>query len=123
MRLPRRDDHDRFEAAYDMPFKMRYPYGKPEFDKPLNNRTRKKINFKAPLHHLCRFRCYCRRLIREKQQTDQQLGAWSTDCMMAGYMHDYTTLWRIWDPEHNTEKAQLDVIFDDECIAYVSYLQ
>jgi len=43
--------------------------------------------------------------------------------MMAGYMHDYTTLWRIWDPEHNTEKAQLDVIFDDECIAYVSYLQ
>jgi hypothetical protein len=31
---------------------------------------------------------------------------------MVGYVHDSTTLWRIWDPEHNTVKAQSDVIFD-----------
>jgi hypothetical protein len=32
--------------------------------------------------------------------------------IMVGYVHDSTTLWRIWGPEHNTVKAQSDVIFD-----------
>jgi len=32
--------------------------------------------------------------------------------IVAGYVHDSTTLWRIWDPEHNSVKAQSDVIFD-----------
>jgi hypothetical protein len=40
--------------------------------------------------------------------------------MMVGYVHDSTTLWRIWDPEHNTVKAQSDVIFDQDRNAYIS---
>jgi len=39
---------------------------------------------------------------------------------MVGYVHDSTTLWRIWDPEHNTVKAQSDVIFDKDRNAYIS---
>jgi len=39
---------------------------------------------------------------------------------MVGYVHDSTTLWRIWDPEHNTVKAQSNVIFDEDRNAYIS---
>jgi hypothetical protein len=40
--------------------------------------------------------------------------------MMVSYLHDSTTLWRIWDQEHNTVKAQSDVIFDMENNTYIS---
>jgi hypothetical protein len=40
--------------------------------------------------------------------------------MMVGYVHDSTTLWRIWDPEHNTVKAQSDVTIDEDRNAYMS---
>jgi hypothetical protein len=40
--------------------------------------------------------------------------------MMVGYVHDSMTLWRIWDPEHNTVKAQWDVMFDQDRNAYIS---
>jgi hypothetical protein len=43
--------------------------------------------------------------------------------MMVGYIHDSTTLWIIWDPEHNTVKAQSDVIFDDDRNVYISCMQ
>jgi hypothetical protein len=103
-----------------MPYKMLHSYGKPEFEQPLDDPTRKRINYKAPLHHLPQFGCYTSRLIPEKQGTDQKLGAWSKACMMLGYVHDSTTLWRIWDPEHNTVKALSDVIFDEERNTYIS---
>jgi hypothetical protein len=94
---------------------MLHSYAKPEFDS-----EGKKISYKAPLHHLRRFGCYVSRLIPEKQRTDKKLGARSKACMMVGYVHDSTTLWRIWDPEHNTVKAQSDVIFDEDRNAYIS---
>jgi len=118
--LTRSDDRDGFKAPYNTPYEMLHSYGKPEFDKPLDDPTCKRINYSAPLRHLCRFGCYTSRLIPEKQRTDQKLGAWSMACMMVGYVHDSTTLWRIWDPEHNTVKAQSDVIFDEERNAYIS---
>jgi hypothetical protein len=118
--LTRRDDRDGFKAPYDTPYEMQHSYGRPEFEKPLDDPTRKRINYKAPLHHLCRFGCYASRLIPEKQRTDQKLGARSKACMMVGYVHDSTTLWRIWDLEHKTVKAQSDVIFDEERNAYIS---
>ena len=71
---------------------MLHSCGKPEFEKPLDDRTRKRINYKAPLHHLHRFGCYASRLIPEKQRTDQKLGAWSKAWMMVGYVHDFMTL-------------------------------
>jgi len=65
--LTRRDDRDAFKAPYDMPYKIQHSYGKPEFDKPLDDLTRKRINYKAPLHHLRQFGCYVSRLIPERQ--------------------------------------------------------
>jgi len=118
--LTKRDDRDRYKAPYETPYEMLHSYGKPEYDKPPDNPTRMKISYKAPLHHLCRFGCYISRLIPEKQRTDKKLGARSKACMMVGYVHNSTTLWRIWDPEHNTVKAQSDVIFDEDRNAYIS---
>jgi len=117
--LTRRDDRDGFKAPYDTPYKMLHSHGNLEFDTPLNDPTCKKINYKAPLHHPRRFGCYATRLIPEKQRPDQKLGAWSKACMMVGYVHDSTTLWRIWDPEHNTVKAHSDAIFDKERNPYI----
>jgi hypothetical protein len=118
--LTRRDDRDGFKAPYDTPYEMLHSYGRPEFDKPLDDPTSMRINYKALLHHLRRFGCYASRLILEKQRTDQKLGARSKACMMVGYVHNSLTLWRIWDPEHNTVKAQSDVIFDEERNANIS---
>ena len=42
--------------------------------------------------------------------------------MMVGYVHDSTTLWRIWDPAFRVVRSQSDVIFDDERIAHSSSL-
>jgi len=39
---------------------------------------------------------------------------------MVEYVHDSTTLWRIWDPEHNIGKDQSEVIFDEDRNAYLS---
>ena len=39
---------------------------------------------------------------------------------MVSYVHDSTSLWRIWDPKHNTVKAQSDVTFQEERNAYIS---
>jgi hypothetical protein len=33
-------------------------------------------------------------------------------CMLAGYTHDSTALWRIWDPHFHVVQAQLEGIFD-----------
>ena len=44
-------------------------------------------------------------------------------CMMVGYVHNSTTLWRIWDPEFKTVKSQSEVIFDEERNAYSSCAQ
>ena len=35
-------------------------------------------------------------------------------CMKVGYVHNSTTLWRIWDPEFKTVKGQSEVAFDEE---------
>jgi hypothetical protein len=42
---------------------------------------------------------------------------------MVGYVHDSTTLWRIWDREFRVVRSQSDVIFDEERNAHASCLQ
>ena len=42
---------------------------------------------------------------------------------MVGYVHDSTTLWRIWDPAFQVVRSQSDVIFDKERNAHASCLQ
>jgi hypothetical protein len=118
--LTKRDDCDGYKAPSKTPYEMLPSYGKPEYDKPPDDPTRIKYSYKAQLHHLRRFGCYISRLIPEKQRTDKKLGARSTARMIVGYVHDPTTLWRIWDPEHNTVKAQSDVIFHEDRNADIS---
>jgi hypothetical protein len=43
--------------------------------------------------------------------------------MMVGYVHDSTTMWRIWDLQLKTVRTQSDVVFDEERNAYTSCLQ
>jgi len=54
--LTKRDDLDGYKAPYESPYEMLHLYGKPEYDKPPDDSTR--ISYRAPLHHLRRFRCY-----------------------------------------------------------------
>jgi len=42
---------------------------------------------------------------------------------MVGYVHDSTTLWRIWDPALQVVRSQSDVIFDEERNAQASCLR
>ena len=41
-------------------------------------------------------------------------------CMMVGYVHDSTTTWRVWDPEHQTVRTQSDAIFNEVRNLYAS---
>jgi hypothetical protein len=50
--LTKRDDRDRYNAPYKTPYEMLHSYGKPEYDKPPDDPTRKKISYKAQLRHL-----------------------------------------------------------------------
>jgi len=113
-RLTKRDNHDGYKAPYEVPYVMLHLYGRPEYNKPPDDPTQIKISYRAPLHYLHQSRCYVSRLIPEKQRTDKKLGARSKACMMVGYVHDSPALWRNWDPEHNTVKAQSDVIFEQD---------
>jgi len=116
--LTKRDNPDGYKAPYETPYEMLHTYAKLKFDS-----EGKKISYKAPLHHLHRLGCYVSRLVSEKQRTDKKLGARSRACMMVSYVHDSTTLWRIWNLEHTTVKAQSDVIFDEDRNAYILYPQ
>jgi hypothetical protein len=42
--------------------------------------------------------------------------------MMVGYLHDSTTLWRIWDTASHVVQSQSEVIFDEERNAHTSCL-
>ena len=77
------------------------------------------ISYAAPLH-LRRFGCWVSRRIPEPRRTDSKFGARSKPCTMVGYVHDSTTVWKIWDPEEGKVKTQSEVIFDEERNAYAS---
>jgi len=108
--LTKRDDRDDYKAPYETPYEMLHAFGKPAGNK---------ISYKAPTHHLRRFSCYVSKLIPEAQRRSK-FGPRSKPCMMVGYTHDSTTLWRIWDPNFQVVRAQSEVIFDEERNAYVS---
>jgi len=91
--LTKRDDHDSYKASDETPYEMLHSYAKPEYVKLPDDLTR--ISYGAPLHHLRRSGCYVSRLVPMKQRTFKKLGARSKACMLVGYVHDSTTLWRI----------------------------
>ena len=104
------------KRQHTTPYEMLYNYGKPTHttDKIL-------ISYAPPLHHLRRFGCWVSRQIPEPRRTDSKFGARSKpQCMMVGYVHGSTTLWKIWDPDERKVKTQSEVIFDEERNAYTS---
>ena len=89
--------------------------------KPISDNDGNEISYKAPIRHLRRFGCYVSRRIPEPQQTDNKIRAWSKPaCMMIGYVHNSTTLWRTWDPEFKTVKDQSEDVFGEERNSYSS---
>jgi hypothetical protein len=74
----------------------------------------------APIHHLRRFGCRAYRLIPEKQRLEKKLGARSRKCMMVGYVHHSTKLWKLYDPEFKKVLHCSDVDFDEDVNCYIS---
>jgi len=114
--LTKRDDRHGYQAPYPTPYEMLQAFGKPS-----HNNDGNEISYKALLHHLRRFGCYTSRLIPEPQRHGK-FSPRSKPCMMVGYVHDLTTLWRIWDPAFRVVRSQSDVIFDEERNAHSSCL-
>jgi len=112
----KRNDHDGYQAPYEMPYEMLHPFGKLTHDAEGN-----KISYQASVHNLRRFGCYASRLIPAVQRRGK-FGLRSKPCMMVGYTHDSKTLWRIWDPEFQKVKAQSEVVFGEERNVHMSCL-
>jgi hypothetical protein len=77
-------------------------------------------SFKPPLDHLRRVGCVAWKVIPEEQRQDKKFGSRSRRCMMLGYVHHSTNIWRLWDFETNTGKeggrafAWSDVRWEEE---------
>ena len=115
--LTKRDNRDGYQEPYPTPFKMLQAVGKPSHDNDGNE-----IVYKTPLHHIRLFGCYASRLFPEPQRHGR-FSPRSMPCMMVGYVHNSTALWRIWDPAFRVVRSQSDVIFDEERNAQASCLQ
>jgi hypothetical protein len=74
----------------------------------------------APIHHLRRFGCRAYRLIPEEQRLDKKLGERLRKCMIVGYVHHTTKLWKLYDPEFKKVLHCLDVEFDEDVNCYIS---
>jgi transposase InsO family protein len=73
-----------------------------------------------PIHHLRRFGCLAYKRIPEDQRTDKKLGERSKHAMMVGYVHNSTSMWRIWDPDFKKTIQCSDVDFDEEINCYTT---
>jgi len=114
--LTERDERAGYKAPYSTPYEMLHAFGKPS-----HNNDGNEISYKALLHHLRQFGCYASQLIPEPQ-CHGKFSPGSKPCMMVGYVHHSTTLWRISDPAFWEVRSQSDVIFDEERNAHASYL-
>jgi len=97
------------------PYEVRNRYGKPEKDE-----NGKPIDFKASLHHLRRFGCYVYKRIPKEQRIDSKIGTRSKLAMMVGYVHDSTTLCRVYNFHHQKVVQWSDAVFDEERNAHMS---
>jgi len=113
--LKRKNDRDGYQAPYETPYEMLHGFRKSTHDAAGNE-----ISYQAPLHNLRQFGCYVSRLIPEVQRRQGKFGPRSKPCMMVGYTHDSKSLWRIWDPEFQRVKTQLEVVFDEARNALMS---
>jgi len=75
---------------------------------------------KPKLHHLRRFGCFAYRQISKELRIDIKMGVRSKPCMMLGYVHNTTKIWRLWDPEQRKVVNCSDVEFDVNQTAHIS---
>jgi len=68
---------------------------------------------KPTLDHLRRFGCVVWKHIPKSQRMDTKMGARAKACMMLGYVHDTTKIWRIRDPDFGKAINCSDVYFDE----------
>jgi transposase InsO family protein len=66
------------------------------------------------IHHLRRFGCAVYKHIPKDQRTDKNLGDCSRICMMLGYVHQTTKIWRIWDFATNRAIEASNTLFNEE---------
>jgi len=71
----------------------------------------------APIHHLRRFGCQAHKLIPKVQRTSGKFSSRSRECIMLGYVHDSTTIWRLWDPIEKRIIQASNVVFEEDTIA------
>jgi hypothetical protein len=72
---------------------------------------------KPPLDNLRRFGCTAYKYIPKEQRDHGKFGRRSRPCMMLGYVHDTTKIWRLWDFERGLHGGAIEcsnVIFDEE---------
>jgi len=75
---------------------------------------------KPTLDHLRRFGCVVWKHIPKCQRMEAKMGARAKACMILGYVHDTTKIWRIWDPDFGKAINCSDVYFDESQTAYTS---
>jgi len=71
---------------------------------------------KPIIHHLRRFGCQAYKLVPPPQRKQRRFGERSRLCTMIGYVHDATTMWRLWDTVEKRMITASNVIFDEETI-------
>src|SRR5215216_6513787 len=71
---------------------------------------------KPQLDHFRRFGCLANKLILPPQLKSSKFGSRSKQCIMVGYVHDTTKIWRLYDPESKRVIHTSDVIFDESTI-------
>jgi len=71
---------------------------------------------KPVIHHLQCFGYLAYKHIPPRQGTNRKFGERSRLCIMIGYVHDATTMWRRWDTVEKRMITASNVIFDEEKI-------
>jgi len=87
--------------------------------RPLYHKTRYKMlnqGKKPVIHHLRRFSCQAYKLVPLPQRKHRKFGERSRICTMIGYVHDATTMWRLWDTVEKRMIIASNVIFDEGVI-------
>ena len=80
------------------------------------SRPFKVLNGRKPeLQHLQRFGLAANKLIPAEQR-DRKFESHSRQCLMLGYVHDTTKIWRLWDPVESHTIQASNINFDETLI-------
>jgi hypothetical protein len=75
------------------------------------------------IEHLRCFGCVAYKYIPKEQRDKGKFTERSKPCMMLGYVHDTTKIWRIWDFEIKKAVECSNVIFNEDLKAYEAIQQ